>query len=105
MKQPKFREIQNVALYGRVSTAEQAQGHSLDSQRNGLMDWAAREGWIVVGIYEDPGASGTTVAGRAGFLRMVADAQARKFDAVLVQRNSVQTRCPSLQRASGRPRH
>lgn len=80
------REIQRVALYLRVSTDEQAQGHSLDSQHQELTDWARLEGWEVAEIYEDAGASGTTVAGRTSFLRMVRDAQAGAFDAILVLR-------------------
>ena len=83
---PKCREIQRVALYLRVSTDEQAQGHSLDSQHQELTDWARSEGWEVAEVYEDAGASGTTVAGRASFLRMVRDAQAGAFDAILVLR-------------------
>jgi len=71
---PKCREIQRVALYLRVSTDEQAQSHSLDSQHQELTDWACSEGWEVAEVYEDAGASATTVAGRASFLRMVRDA-------------------------------
>ena len=84
MKKAVFRAIHRVALYLRVSTAEQAQGHSLDSQRNALTAWAAKEGWEVVAVHEDPGASGTSVTGRPGFQRIIADAQAGKFDAILV---------------------
>ena len=41
-------------------------------------------GWIVVAIYEDVGASGTSINGRIEFQRMIAEAQAGKFDAILV---------------------
>ena len=75
---------QRVALYLRVSTAEQAKGHSLDSQRDTLRDWARAEGWNAVSEYDDPGASGTSVDRRPGFLKMVDDAEAGRFDAVLV---------------------
>ncbi len=73
-----------VALYLRVSTAEQAKGHSLDSQRHTLREWARAEEWSVVSQYEDPGASGTSVDGRPGSQKLIADAEAGRFDAVLV---------------------
>lgn len=84
MRQPAFREIRRVALYLRVSTTEQAQGHSLDSQRSALIAWANSEGWEISAVFEDAGASGTAVQGRAGFLKMISAAQAGGFDAILV---------------------
>ena len=83
---PKFREIRRVAPYLRVSTAEQAQGYSLDCQRDELLSWARSQGWEIADVYEDAGSTGTTVEGRHGFRRMVADAQQGRFDAVLVHR-------------------
>ncbi len=80
----RFREIRRVALYVRVSTREQAEGHSLDSQRADLTAWASAEGWEVFEVYEDPGASGTSVEGRFGFQRMIRDAREGKFDAILI---------------------
>ena len=68
----------------RVSTQEQAEGHSLDTQRRELTAWAASQGWEIVAVYEDAGASGTSVKGRVGFLEMIAAAQAVAFDAILV---------------------
>lgn len=79
-----FGEIHRVALYLRVSTAEQVHGHSMDSQLNELSRWAKSEGWEISDTYEDPGASGTSVEGRPDFQRMVADAKVGKFDAILV---------------------
>lgn len=81
---PKYREVRRVALYLRVSTSEQIKGHSLDSQRNELVAWAQSQGWEIAKVYEDAGASGTSVEGRTGFQQMIADAQAASFDAVLV---------------------
>ncbi len=75
-----------VALYLRVSTAEQTRGHSLDSQRSLLTDWAKREGWEIVEEYEDPGVTGTTARKRPAFLRMIDDAEYQQFEAVLVLR-------------------
>ena len=78
------RAPKRVALYLRVSTVEQAKGHSLDSQRDTLREWARAEGWSPVSEYDDPGASGTNVEGRPGFRKMVADAEVGRFDAILV---------------------
>ena len=84
---PKYRDIKRVALYLRVSTKEQAQGYSLDSQREALSEWAEDRGWQIADIYEDAGASGTTVEGRLKFQEMIARAQMDEFDAVLVLMN------------------
>ncbi len=84
---PEYRDIKRVALYLRVSTKEQAQGYSLDSQREALSEWSEDQGWQISGIYEDRGASGTTVKGRLKFQEMIACAQMDEFDAVLVLMN------------------
>jgi DNA invertase Pin-like site-specific DNA recombinase len=75
-----------VAIYTRVSTEEQASGHSLDTQRDTLCTWAQSQGWAVTGVYEDPGVSGVDARRRPAFQHMVADAEAGGFDAVLVLR-------------------
>src|SRR5437867_1842111 len=87
MQRPRMREIHRVALYLRVSSREQAKGYSLGTQRNDLLEWAQSKGWQVIGVYEDPGTTGTTVKGRLEFQRLIADAEAAKFDAVLVDKN------------------
>jgi site-specific DNA recombinase len=79
-----YRIIRRVAIYLRVSSDEQLLGHSMDSQTKALLAWAKMEGWEVVEIYADAGVSGTSVERRPEFRRMMADAQAGKFDAILV---------------------
>lgn len=80
-----FRVIKKVALLLRVSTQQQVVGNSLDTQEKVLREWAAREGWEVGATYEDAGKSAyRKVAGRDAFLQMIEDAEAGKFDAVLV---------------------
>jgi site-specific DNA recombinase len=82
------REIKRVALSLRVSTDGQVDGHSLDTQGTQLRDWAAREGWEVIEVYTDAGRSAfRKVEGREAFLRMIDDAEAGKFDAVLVSKS------------------
>ena len=80
-----LRQIRKVALLLRVSTEDQVSGSSLTTQANLLREWAAKEGWEVVGVYEDAGKSAfRKVKGRDAFLKMIDDAEAAKFDAVLV---------------------
>ena len=84
-KRPGSSEIKRVALSLRVSTEGQVDGHSLDTQEMQLRSWAEREGWEVIEVYTDAGRSAfRKVEGREAFLRMIDDAEAGKFDAVLV---------------------
>jgi site-specific DNA recombinase len=84
-KRVELREIRKVALLLRVSTEDQVAGNSLTTQEKLLRDWAYRESWVVVEVYVDAGKSAfRKVAGRDAFLRMIDDAEAHRFDAVLV---------------------
>ena len=77
--------MSRVAIYARVSTQEQAKGHSIGDQVDRLTEWAAAEGWEVLATYADPGASATSVRKRPQFLQMIEDAEAGQFDRVLVR--------------------
>jgi len=66
------------AIYSRVSTAQQ----NPELQLREIQDYAARQGWQVVDLYQDV-ASGAK-ATRPGLNRLMADAMARKFDCLLV---------------------
>jgi DNA invertase Pin-like site-specific DNA recombinase len=68
-----------VALYARVSTADQ----STDVQVEVLRAEAVHRGLVVVGEYVDEGISGTKTS-RPALDRMLADIEARKVDMVLV---------------------
>ena len=68
-----------VALYARCSTAEQSTNLQLD----GLREYAALRKFDVVAEYVDRGVSGAR-AKRPGLDRLMADAQRRRFDGVLV---------------------
>ena len=75
------------ALYARVSTEEQAEkGVSIDAQIDYLKRWAEEEEYEIVEIYRDEGYSGSTIA-RPELLRMLEDAEKRKFDVVLCYHN------------------
>ena len=68
-----------VALYARCSTAEQ----STNLQLHGLREYAALRKFEVFAEYVDQGVSGSR-ARRPGLDRLMADAQRRRFDGVLV---------------------
>jgi DNA invertase Pin-like site-specific DNA recombinase len=73
-----------VALYCRVSSAEQAEhGISLEEQRERLKVWAKTEDWQVAGYYIDEGISGGT-DNRPELQRLMHDARAGAFNLVAV---------------------
>ena len=74
-----------VAIYSRVSSEEQIEGHSLDAQKNVCREVAEKRKWIVVEYYEDPGYSAKDDK-RPAFKKMISDAEQEKFDVVLVHK-------------------
>ena len=68
-----------LAIYARVSTVDQ----QCEMQLRELRQYAAARGWALVGEYVDTGWSGKNTA-RPELRRCVADAKARKFDAIAV---------------------
>lgn len=74
-----------VAIYIRVSTREQAiEGYSLSAQENMLRAYCDKMGYRIVGVYADEGISAKDIPHRPGMVRLLQDAEARKFDMVLV---------------------
>jgi putative DNA-invertase from lambdoid prophage Rac len=67
-----------VRAYVRVSTAEQ----NCELQVRELREYAERQGWKIAEIYED--LSSGARASRAALNRLITDAEARKFDCLLV---------------------
>ena len=70
-----------VAIYARVSTVGKGQDAGL--QLDELRQVAAQRGWVMVQEYVDDGISGSTES-RPALNRMMADAQAGRFDLVAV---------------------
>jgi DNA invertase Pin-like site-specific DNA recombinase len=70
-----------VALYGRVSTAEQNAAMQIEE----LRAYCGRRQWEIVEEYIDSGVSGSKES-RPALNRLLADAKRRRFDAVLVYR-------------------
>lgn len=74
-----------VAIYCRVSTIEQAEeGYSIDEQRRRNIEYCEKEGHEVFKVYEDRGISGKNISGRPGLKDLLQDANAGKFDLVIV---------------------
>ena len=71
------------AYYVRVSTSEQVDGTSLQSQHEECRRLIAAHGWELVGDYGDEGISGKE-RNRPGWQALLADARARKLDKIVV---------------------
>lgn len=77
--------VKRVAIYARVSTTEQAEeGYSIDEQQRLLTEWCDKNGYIVHEVYADRGINGKSVKKRPALIKLLADAQNKLFDVVLV---------------------
>jgi site-specific DNA recombinase len=76
-------EVLRVALYARVSTEEQKEGQTIDSQIAELERFARDKGWQITGTYKDEGWSGSLLA-RPELDRLRDDASKKLFGIVLV---------------------
>lgn len=74
------------AAYVRVSTEEQTEGWSLDGQEKQIREFAEREGYEIVQVYRDE-TSGSKDK-RQGLDRMLLDAHAGLFQAIIVLHSS-----------------
>jgi site-specific DNA recombinase len=74
-----------VAIYVRVSTAEQAQeGYSIPAQISILNEYSKAFGYDIYKIYQDAGISGKDIDGRPALKTLIKDAECKKFNTVLV---------------------
>lgn len=87
------------AIYCRVSSATQRDAHTIENQLRTLPAFVAQQGWQLVGTYVDDGRSAKTGAleRRDGFARLLRDAEARRFDVVVVVDVDRLTRSDSLE--------
>lgn len=75
-----------VAAYVRVSTGHIEQENSYDAQLAYFKERiSSNPAWKFAGIYADRGRSGTNCIKRSGFQQMLRDAEAGKFDLLLVK--------------------
>src|SRR6266404_778816 len=72
-----------LAIYARVSTEEQREGQTIDSQISELERYSRDKGWPIIGTYKDEGWSGGVME-RPELDRLRDDAQKGLFDAVLI---------------------
>lgn len=72
-----------LAIYARVSTEEQREGQTIDSQIAELERFSREKGWLISGIYKDEGWSGGVME-RPELDRLRDHAQKGVFEAVLI---------------------
>lgn len=72
------------AIYIRVSTLDQArEGYSLDAQEQTLRKWCSDHKYRIYDLYADRGISGKDIDHRPDMIRLMRDAQAGHFNAVI----------------------
>lgn len=76
----------NAVLYMRMST--DMQEHSIESQERVLMEYASRNGYVVIHKYTDKGISGQHASKRPGFMKMIDDSETAEFQFVLIYDSS-----------------
>ena len=77
-------KVEEVALYVRVSTEEQAlNGDSLRTQRDELTKYALKNGLHIYNIYEDDGFSATNLK-RPALQKLLKDVEQNKIDRILI---------------------
>ena len=75
-----------VTFYARVSTLEIEQLNSLDNQITYFKDYIkSNSNWTYIDGYIDEGISGSTVAKRKNFLKMINDAKEDTFDLIITK--------------------
>ena len=89
---PTQDRIRAVAIYCRVSSDQQREKRTIDSQVSTLTAYAERYNYHVYRIYQDDGFSGSTIVGRPAFQELLIDCTCRKFDAILVVEHNRITR-------------
>ncbi|MBO6015633.1 MAG: recombinase family protein, partial [Lachnospiraceae bacterium] len=76
--------MKRVAIYNRCSTEEESQISALAVQVQESREIALSKGWEITGQYVES-QSGTTADKRPEYCRMLADAQRREFDIVMIK--------------------
>ncbi|MEP6960486.1 MAG: recombinase family protein [Acidobacteriota bacterium] len=72
-----------VVIYARVSTEEQREGQTINSQVAELEQFARNKGWAIEAIYKDEGWSGSIIS-RPALDRLRDDARGHRFQVVLI---------------------
>ncbi len=75
-----------VAVYCRVSTLEETQDSSFETQRDAYIQLIdSREDLVLADVYGDQGKSGTSIKCRPEFRRMLQDCEAGKIDLIMTK--------------------
>ena len=72
-------------MYARYSTDKQTE-LSIEAQFRACREYAQVKGYIITGQYEDKAISGKSTVSRSGYQKMVRDAEAGKFDIILIHK-------------------
>lgn len=83
---PAIAAKKKIAAYAQISMESERMHHSLSAQisyDNALIQ--KKPEWEFAGVYADDGISGTGIAKRTEFLRMIADCEAGKIDIILTK--------------------
>jgi len=86
-------------IYARVSSAAQRDAQTIEGQLQTLPPYVASQGWTLVNTYVDDGRSAKTgmLDQREGFARMMCDAEAGRFDVLVVVDVNRLTRTNSIE--------
>ncbi len=76
---------ENVASYYRVSSKRQEEKETIEQQREYIPQYIERKGWNLTAEYEDVAIPGSTVVGRDGLNKMLAEVEQGKFKRVVVR--------------------
>lgn len=84
-KEQEERE-ESVGIYVRVSTTQDAQAESIETQEQVYREMvAANPKWKLYAVYKDDGKSGTSIKRRKGFQQMIADCKAGKISLIITK--------------------
>lgn len=91
--------MSRAAIYARVSSAAQRDAQTIEGQLRTLPGFVAAQGWILVDTYVDDGRSAKTgmLDKRDGFARLMRDAEAGRFDVLVVVDVNRLTRTGSIE--------
>lgn len=80
------QQKRKVAAYARVSTLKDYQQTSYKAQMEYYTTYIQEQSdWIFAGVYADEGVTGTSIAKRAGFQKMIEDALDGKIDLIITK--------------------
>jgi site-specific DNA recombinase len=87
------------AIYARVSSATQRERHTIENQLRSLPEYIRAQGWSLTETYVDDGRSAKAgkLDEREGFARCLRDAEARRFDVLVVADVDRLTRTDDMQ--------